>query len=161
MSVLIQATGPDGESIEDVASPAVRLRGPGDVIGIDPAQVLRHDPEPGATDAEPAYFALVELSPRPTCRGASPRPRPVQPTGCSRGSRWSSSRSASASGWTTAGPRLPELHVDDPSAELPDLDQCWAWAHVHTDHDLADGRRRRAPGEAGRLPSRGCCARAG
>ena len=34
---------------------------------------------------------------------------------------------------------LPVLHVDNPSIELPDLRQCWAWAHVHADHDLENG----------------------
>ena len=138
VSVLIRATGPDGESIEDVAGPDVRLRGPGEVIGIDAAQFIRHDPEPGATDAEPAYFALVEV--------AAPdlpwRFTPAAPGAADRLQPWFALVVVEerVGVWLDdSGTRLPELHVDDPSAELPDLDQCWAWAHVHADHDLAAG----------------------
>jgi hypothetical protein len=39
----------------------VRLRGPGDVVGIDPHEIVRMDPRPGTTDFEPNYFAAIEF----------------------------------------------------------------------------------------------------
>ena len=42
-------------------TPPVRLSGPGEVLGLVDAEVIREYPEPGATDAEPNYFPYVEL----------------------------------------------------------------------------------------------------
>src|SRR5690349_9519651 len=39
----------------------VRLRGPGDVVGLSTAQVARVDPVDGTLDFEPNYFPTVEL----------------------------------------------------------------------------------------------------
>ena len=39
----------------------VRLRGPGDVVGIDPHQIVRTDPRPGTADFEPNYLAAIEF----------------------------------------------------------------------------------------------------
>ena len=68
----LKSTSDSGELVTPIAGPGVRLLGPADVVGIDPAQVLRQYPEPGATDAEPNYFACVELAGHPRRR---PLPR--------------------------------------------------------------------------------------
>src|SRR5437773_6936324 len=39
----------------------VRLRGPADVVGIDPNEVVRVDPKPNTSDFEPNYFAGIEF----------------------------------------------------------------------------------------------------
>ncbi len=39
----------------------VRLYGPGDVIGIDPQQVVRTEPRHLSTDFEPNYFPAIEF----------------------------------------------------------------------------------------------------
>src|SRR3712207_6068896 len=39
----------------------VRLYGPGDVVGIDPQQVVRTEPRHLTTDFEPNYFPAVEF----------------------------------------------------------------------------------------------------
>jgi hypothetical protein len=39
----------------------VRLRGPADVVGIDPNEIVRVDPKPNTTDFEPNYFAGIEF----------------------------------------------------------------------------------------------------
>src|SRR3954447_8102381 len=44
-----------------VANVALDVLGPGDVTGIDGRQVIRSVPVPGTRDAEPSYFAHVEL----------------------------------------------------------------------------------------------------
>lgn len=44
-----------------VASVSLALHGPGDVVAFDPRAVVRTWPAPGAVDAEPNYFPLVEL----------------------------------------------------------------------------------------------------
>src|SRR3954454_12496861 len=39
----------------------VRLLGPGDVVGIDPQQIVRTDPRAGSNDFEPNYLAAIEF----------------------------------------------------------------------------------------------------
>jgi hypothetical protein len=138
VSLTLRATGAQ-EHVEPVASPAVRLRGPGDVTGLDRSLVVRRDPEDGVTDAENTYLALVEFSApdlpwrfTPAAHDADDRLQPwialvvVE----LRDGVWLE---------TGSGTRLPILHVDDQSRELWDETQCWAWAHVHAEHDLAGG----------------------
>ena len=61
----------------------VRLRGPADVIGIDPAQIVRMEPQPDSADFEPNYFPSIEFDRAdfpwlftPASPGASARLRP-------------------------------------------------------------------------------------
>jgi hypothetical protein len=44
-----------------VEGPDVELHGPGDVVGIDERQVVRTEPTPGATAAEPEYLAAIDF----------------------------------------------------------------------------------------------------
>jgi hypothetical protein len=105
-----------------------RLLGPGDVVGIDASQVLKSDPPPDSFDFEPNYLASVEFK-------APDLPWMFTP-------------------WSHASNRLEpwialivlekvadDLVKSDPTrplpfvtiasgAELPDLAQGWAWAHV-------------------------------
>ena len=46
---------------QGAADVPVDLLGPGDVSGIDPAQIRRTEPADGCTDFEPAMFPYVEL----------------------------------------------------------------------------------------------------
>ena len=136
-----RGTGPDADTTTLVPSPDVRLRGPGEVIGLDPLQVLRRDPEPGAADAEPNYLAAVEL--------AAPdlpwRFTPASPDPDGRLQPWLALVVVAERDGVRLEPavwpaRTPVLHIEDGLAgELPDLRHCWAWAHVQADHDLAAG----------------------
>ena len=38
------------------------MHGPGDVLGLDPRQIIRTEPTAGTTDFEPNYFAHLELA---------------------------------------------------------------------------------------------------
>jgi hypothetical protein len=135
VQVALHSEGPGGDAVDPLASPPVRLRAPGEVVGIDPGLMVRHDPTPNATDAEANYFTVLEL--------AEPdlpwRYTPAAAAG-DRLQPWLAlvvveDRSAVLE--HPGGGRLPVLTV--PVAELPDLAQCWAWAHVQADHDLAAG----------------------
>lgn len=109
----------------------VTLFGPGDVRGIDPAQIVRRYPAPGATTAEEVVLAHVEFD------------RPELP--------WQFS-AAEASGklrpwvtlivvekaqvqWEAAGARLPVLRV--PLSELPNLDEAHLWSHAQVPRNEA------------------------
>lgn len=56
----VRAEGPTSNDRDFPAT--VRLYGPGDILGFDPAIVTRTDPRPDVGDFEPNYFALVEFA---------------------------------------------------------------------------------------------------
>jgi hypothetical protein len=111
----------------------VRLYGPGDVTGLDPAQVVRTDPRPGATSFEDTYLAAVEFARAdlpwlftPATAGAQGRLRP-----------WLTLVVARLQDGVRLDPNptgpLPVLEIAAPASaagELPDLAQSWAWAHA-------------------------------
>ena len=109
----------------------VRLRGPGDVIGLDPAQVLRTVPEAGAGDAEGNYFAHIEFA-----RVDLPwMLTPVAATAEGKLRPWLvlivvEDRPGVAI-VSSAGDLPDRLEIEDGAAdELPPLSESWAWAHV-------------------------------
>ncbi len=116
------------------ASVAARLYGPGEVLSLDARQVIRTDPPPGTTDFEPNYFPLVELDApdlpwafTPAAANAAGQLRP-----------WLvlvAVRRDAARLDVGPGRPLPVLALDDAAAELPDLSQSWAWAHVQVTGD--------------------------
>jgi hypothetical protein len=125
-----------------VADVPVALLGPGDVGGLDPAQVRRTEPVDGCTDFEPAMFPYVELrdpdlpwrfTPEgpvsaaladPEHAGAAATQRRLQP--------WLAlvvipqDRAVLAA---PAGATTTRLTCD--AALLPNPREAWAWAHVH------------------------------
>jgi hypothetical protein len=107
------------------------LHGPGDVIGIDLAQVVRTYPRPDTTDAEPNYLAAVDLDAPELPWLFTPRGAPVS----GRLVPWIVlvvvERRAGVTIAAPAGAPLPQLHIESgAAAELPELAGAWAWAHV-------------------------------
>jgi len=114
-----------------VTQPVV-LRGPGDVTGLAPGQITRREPVPDSAAVEDTYFALVEflapdlpwlLTPAAPATG-NERLRPwlvlVAVPEKDATLRPGSARS------------LPVLSISEPSGQLPDLTDSWAWAHVES-----------------------------
>ena len=48
-------------AIQNVIRQTIHLRGPGDVTGLDAAQIIRVEPKPNTRDFEPNFFPFVEL----------------------------------------------------------------------------------------------------
>ena len=111
----------------------LRLRGPADVVGIDPRQIVRMDPPPGSADFEPNYFAAIEFD-----RADFPwlfTPARADPQGRLR--PWLCLIVVRAQPGVQVGrggdAPLPVLDIAAPARaedELPDLADCWAWAHA-------------------------------
>ncbi|WP_034594562.1 hypothetical protein [Hamadaea tsunoensis] len=112
-----------------VTGPRLALHGPGDVTGVDPRQVVRTDPAPGAKNFEATHYALVEFDDpglpwRLTPAAAHPDKglRPwlvlIVVDTATPGVRLSTD------------PRRPLPVLDTPLAELPDLARSAAWAHA-------------------------------
>ena len=102
------------------------LRGPGDVTGIDGAQVIRRVPQPGTVNAEESFIAQIEFD-RPEMPWLF---SPFAPDGdkvlpwlalivCELG----------LATFVPGGPGLPQ-QVIVPLSELPSLRDSWAWAHA-------------------------------
>ncbi|HTH49493.1 MAG TPA: hypothetical protein VMB21_18400 [Candidatus Limnocylindria bacterium] len=115
-----------------VTAPAVTLRGPADVTGIDANQVVRTDPRPGTTDFEPNCFPSIEFD-RPDFpwlfTPASPNADKIRPWLClvvvrkQPGVVLTASTDKPAATLQVGAPAMPAV-------ELPDLKDSWAWAHA-------------------------------
>jgi len=111
----------------------VRLRGPADVVGIDPNEIVRVDPKPNTVDFEPNYFPGIEFDRpdfpwlfTPAKAGENARLRPWLCLVVVRqqdGVFLSSSADAPLAILNINGPAKP-------ADELPDLLDSWAWAHA-------------------------------
>ena len=111
------------------------VHGPGDVIGINPRQIVRTDPHPNTTNFEPNYFPILEFD-RPdfpwlftpaaaTGAGADGKLRPWVALVIVR-------EQDGVQITQTPGTPLPVLEIGapaSPAAELPDLAESWLWAH--------------------------------
>jgi hypothetical protein len=111
----------------------VRLFGPGDVLGIDPLQVIRTEPRNLATDFEPNYFAAIEFD-RPDFPWLF---TPAKADGSNRLRPWLClivvRKQPGVTLRTDRNLLLPILEIKDPAKpkdELPDLEESWAWAHA-------------------------------
>jgi hypothetical protein len=111
----------------------VRLRGPADVVGIDPNEVVRVDPKPNTSDFEPNYFPAIEFDRpdfpwlfTPASAGANAKLRPWLCLVVVR-------QQEGVILTSTADSPLPILTIDGPAKpadELPDLADSWAWVHA-------------------------------
>ena len=116
----------------------VQLYGPGDVVGIDPAQVCRVEPPRWATNFEPNYLLSMEFYDE----DFPWRYTPVGPNGrkllpwlalivLEEGVEFEEGRNV-------AGKPLPYINVTAPfEAVFPDASEGWAWAHVHLNAALS------------------------
>ena len=111
----------------------VRLYGPGDVIGIDPQQVVRTEPRHLSTDFEPNYFPAIEFD-RPDFPWLF---TPASANAANRLRPWICLIVVRKQvGVTLRVDRtlpLPVLEINGsakPGQELPDLSESWAWAHA-------------------------------
>ena len=110
----------------------VQLYGPGDVIGIDKAQVIRTDPLPQARNFEPNYLALIDFDApdlpwllTPARANVQDRLRPWLVLVVLDRAKVAPPRLASPA--VLPSVRIPATAV---ATELPDLAESWAWCHT-------------------------------
>lgn len=111
----------------------VRLFGPGDVIGIDPQQVVRTEPRHLSTDFEPNYFPAIEFD-RPDFLWLF---TPAKADDANRLRPWLClivlKKQEGVTIRIDRNLPLPVLEIKSPARpdqELPDLNDSWAWAHT-------------------------------
>ena len=121
-----------------VPAVAVQLRGPADVLGIEANQVVRTDPQPGTHDFEPNCFASIEFD-RPDFPWMF---TPTKATASNQLRPWLClvvvQKQAGVTLASTPDSPTSVLTIDtpaQPSIELPDLKDSWAWAHAQVAAD--------------------------
>jgi hypothetical protein len=115
-----------------LATTQVQVHGPGDVLGIDPRQIIRTEPTAGTTDFEPNYFVHLELA-----EAALPWLfTPAAPDRSNDQLRpWCVLVVVADQEGVAVEPGrvLPVLEIRRPTdwhRELPDLEESWAWVHA-------------------------------
>lgn len=118
-------------------SPTLSLFGPADVLALEPGQVLRSVPDPGAVAADPGDYPFVEFA-RPDLPWLF---TPLAPTTIDTLTPWLCLVVVELTGGVSLapGPHGQVLTITAPAtiAELPDLAQAHAWAHVQLDQATA------------------------
>jgi hypothetical protein len=113
------------------------LVGPGDVVGLDAAAIVRMEPRDWITNAEPSYLPTVEfydedLPWRHTPAAPDPETGRLRP--------WIAlvvlEETEFTPGATSQDRPLGVIDVTDASV-LPPADELWAWAHVQVNASLA------------------------
>jgi hypothetical protein len=127
-----------GPALTHPVTRPVELYGPGDVVGIDPREVIRTEPRDWITNAEPNYLAAVEFYDedfpwRYTPAAADPTGLRLRP--------WIAlialAQDAEFEEVKAHAERpLPSISVLAP-AVLPAAEELWAWSHVHVNMSLA------------------------
>jgi hypothetical protein len=145
---------------EESAESPLSLLGPGDVTGLATGQVVRCEPAPGTTDFEPNYIPYVELA-------APELPWLLTPASASSENAlrpWLVLIAVEVrDGVELTNPptaSCPVLIVDGDlvAAELPPLEDSYAWAHVASAVGAADVAREVEAG-SGAVTSRLVCPR--
>lgn len=115
----------------DTLDVTLAVHGPGDVLSLDPAEIVRVDPPPGSMDVEPHYLPLVEFR-RPDlpwlftpAAGSAATGQKLRPWLALVVVPEEKARLVSGVG---DGGRVSRLVC--PVRELPEPAETWAWAHA-------------------------------
>jgi hypothetical protein len=116
-------------AVSNASVPPVKLAlyGPGDIKGLDPASVIRVWPKPGARNAEPNYFPLIEFAQPDLPWRFSP-----QPAAGNRLLPWLALivLETGSAKFLAPSPTQPLGVINVNASLLPDLNEAWAWAHT-------------------------------
>ena len=132
ITVDLNVTAQNPGSVTAVPTVTVHTFGPGDVLGIDPRQVVRTEPKDSTTNFEPSYLAGIEFdSPDfpwlfTPAAPAGDRLRPWITLIVLKGDEY-----APVPGVVTPLPAIDVLSV----AALQPLDDAWNWAHTQVSGD--------------------------
>jgi hypothetical protein len=128
-TTVVSVTVKDDKGGIEVVPKTLTLRGPGDILGLEAAQIIRRYPAPGATDAEETFLANIEFD-RPELPWLFTPFAPAGP-GNGRLDPWLVLvvMEARHARFEPAPPGLPG-RVRTRKAELQPLDESWACAHA-------------------------------
>src|SRR5688572_16469513 len=138
VEITVSAALNDGTTTHPPIEQVFKLMGPGDVIGIDPDQIVRTEPRGGVTDFEPNYLAFVEFYDEDFCTRYTPAPPADH-----RLVPWMTLLVLSEDEFArNHGADRPLISVritaPDAGSFFPPADQLWAWAHVQIAGNVGD-----------------------
>jgi hypothetical protein len=118
----------------------VQVLGPGDVIGISPRAIVKTDPRNWVTDFESNYLPYIEFYEEDFPWRFTPA-RAANALAESRLRPWIVLVVLKEGEFIDqpAGEPLPALMIAeglDPASFFPDVEQSWAWAHVHVSQNV-------------------------
>jgi hypothetical protein len=155
VTVTVRSSGSGDTRIDD-ATTNVAVRGPGDVVGVDPRHVIRTEPRAGTLNYEPNYFAGIEFD-HPEfpwlftpASASGDRLRP-----------WLALLALAEGEFTVVAGRPHPLRAIEVSPTLlPRLADSWAWAHAQVTGGLGGASVEHLQAtEPGRVLSRLLCLR--
>lgn len=145
ITVQVDVVG-EGGPREEVAK-GLTVRGPGDVLAIDPSQIIRRFPSPGTRDAEETFLAHIEFD-RPELPWLF-TPHPPSGATQERLDPWMSLvvLERRYARFEPGPPNLP-MRVRTRKGELQPLNDAWAFAHAQVEDGVGphDSVGRRADG---------------
>lgn len=135
----LEGTLKDGGVTVESVGRAVELYGPGDIVGIDSAQISRIEPQHWVTNFEPNYFAAIEFYDEDfpwRYTPASPGGRRLLPwlalVVLEEGTEFKE-------GANIAGRPLSYVEVTGAFGDVfPDASEGWAWAHAHFNAEFSE-----------------------
>jgi hypothetical protein len=151
VTLTIHADKVGGGTTSEQVPRNVEMYGPGDVIGIDAASIVRTEPRHWITNFETNYLPFVEFY-------EEDFPWRYTPAKSSDGGRrmrpWLTlvvlAEDEFVDRTPQSGGKLPVIEATDPPGTFPDWATLWAWAHVHVNGGLGGDPADRT-GNAARL----------
>lgn len=140
ITVNLNLKGTDGEGgdVSAAVPRQVALYGPGDIVGIESAAIIRHEPNDWITNFEPNYLPHIEFYDEDfPCRYT-----PAAPAG-GRLRPWIAlvvlTEEEFKEGGNILDKPLPfiEITANPMDSVFPVAEELWAWAHVHVNKNLA------------------------
>ena len=135
VELTVKAEGVDGAVPDTLFTRPVQLYGPGDIVGIEPKSIVKHEPRDWITNFEPNYLPYVEFYDE----DFPWRHTPAAPDG-HRLRPWIAlvvlQEGEFEDGKNVQDKPLPFIEVADAATLFPPAEQLWAWAHVHVNRSL-------------------------
>ena len=137
VQVTLRSEGVSAPVADEPLDRAVRLIGPGDILGIDPKAIIKSDPRDWITNHEPNYLAHIDFYDEDFPWRYTPARADA---GSHRHRPWIALVALEEGEFTEGklqGQPLPYFELDD-RARLPPIAELWAWAHVHVNRNLGN-----------------------
>lgn len=120
----------------------VQLLGPGDVTGINPRAIVKTEPRNWVTDFESNYLPYVEFYEEDFCWRFTPA-KALGSGGNSQLRPWIHLLILTEDEFDDlkSGGKLAAIELKDnlPNPVFPEVEECWAWAHVHVQKKIING----------------------
>lgn len=144
LNLTLKKTNISGAQSSVVVTKNVKLKGPGDIIGINSQMIVKVSPTDWVTNMEPNYLPYIEFYDEDFPWRFTPAAAKVDNPSDSKFNKlrpWLCLVALEESEFKDDAFNgiLPSIEILDSAATIfPSEQQTWAWAHVHVNQDLGD-----------------------